>query len=133
MYLGDQLDVSQEGAAEEVAMAVDVLGQRMQHDVRAMQQGSLQSRRGEGAVHEDEKTRRVGTCCDGRDIEDVPRRIHWCFEIDCPAARRYHSIQIGWIVEVDRNYVDAEARQSLFGHRGRVGIQRPVYDQLIAL
>lgn len=133
MDLADELRTAEKSAAENVAVPVDVLGQRVEHDVRAVLDRSLQGRRGEGAVDDDDQAggmRQLGDPCD---IQDVGGRVHRRFEVNHPAPRRDRLVEVLRLGEIDRNDLDAEARQPLVQHRHDVRVERAVNDKFVAL
>ena len=78
--LVDPLLVRQDDAAEATALAVDVLGGRIDDDVSAEFQRLLLQRRGEDIVHHQPRADRIGDRCHRRDVDHFERRVRRAFE-----------------------------------------------------
>ena len=95
MQLVKRFGIAEQRAAEHIAMAVDVFGERVQHDIGTMLDGSLQCRGSEGAVDGDLHAARMGTFRDRGDVENGAQRIDRGLEIDEPGSLRDCGIEIG--------------------------------------
>jgi hypothetical protein len=107
--------VGEDGAAQAAALAVDVLGGRIDDDVGPKPQGLLEDRRGEHVGDDDAGTRRVGKVGDRREVDDLERRIGGRFQEHRGGRarqRRAPLVEIGTVDELGR---DAIARQQV-GH-----------------
>ena len=70
-----QLARADDGAADDVGMAAEVLGRAVHDDVRAQAQRLLQVRRGERVVHGQQGAGFAAELRDGGDIQDLQERI----------------------------------------------------------
>ena len=105
-----ELVVAQDGAAQAAALAVDVLGGRIDHDIGAELQRTLKGRGREHVVHDDARTRRMGQFADQRQIDHVEHRVRRRLQEDDvgrAAQRRAPLIGVG---AVDQRGLDAELR-----------------------
>ena len=78
--LVDPLLVGKDDAAEAAALAVDVLGRRIDDDMRAELERLLLQRRGEDIVDDQPRADRVGECGDRGDVDHFERRVGRAFE-----------------------------------------------------
>ena len=90
-------------AAETAALAVDVLGRRIDDDVGAVLQRPLQQRRREHVVDDDDGADLLGDLADGGDVDQLQRRIGRRLEEEqlvlgrtafCQASRSRPSISV---------------------------------------
>jgi hypothetical protein len=75
-----------QGASLHVAMAAEILGGGMQHDVHAEVQRPLQSGRGEGAVHQQQGAVGMGCLGDAAQVEHFEQRVGGCLRPDQPGG-----------------------------------------------
>ncbi len=88
------------GATDDVAVAVDVFGGRMNDDVGAMLDGPLQRRREKGVIHDDQCSSGMGGLADCREIGDAQQRVGWGLD---PHQRRLSGDRLGrggWVSEI---------------------------------
>jgi len=70
-----QLLAAGDGAAHDIAVAVQVLRERVHDDVSAARRGTEQDRRREGRIDGDRRAGRAGRGRDGGDIDDAQQRV----------------------------------------------------------
>lgn len=133
MQRAERLRVAEKRPAKGIAMTIDVLGQRVEHDVRPVLKRSLERGRGEGAVDCNRYAARVSALGNCRDVEDAAQRIDRRLEENKPGPLGDRGIEILWIAQIDRDDLDAEARDRLFDHGKRVRIKRLVDNEFITL
>ena len=73
-----------------VAVAVEVLGDGVHHQVGAQRDGALKDRRQEGVVHHDQRAGRRRTVRDGPDVGDAQQGVAGCFDPHQPGAVGEH-------------------------------------------
>ena len=99
--LGDFLLRGDHRAADHVAVAVDVLGGRMHHDVGAERDGLLPARRQEGVVGHHQRADGMRALRDVGDIGDAQQRIAGRFDPHQRGGLRQRGVDRGRIAEVD--------------------------------
>ena len=123
--------VAQDGAAQAAALAVDVLGGRIDHDIGAELQRALKGRGREHIVHHDAGAGRMGQFADQRQIDHVEHRVRRRFQkhdVGRAAQRRAPFVGVG---AVDQRGFDAELRGEVLddvqtGAEQRMGRHDPV-------
>ena len=109
----DELLGAEHRAAERAALAVDVLGRRVDDDVGAELERLGEHRRAEDVVDDDLRAGRVRQLGDGRDVDELLHRVARRLEED---RGRRHGQRLAPLVEVgavDEDGLDAPARQDL--------------------
>ncbi len=96
-----------------VAVSSDVLGGRMQDDVRAQFQGVLQVGRAEGVVHQHRNAFGLGDFRHSLDVGQNQRRVGGSFQVDQFGVFRDGLGEVGRIRGVDLGDGDAHARQGM--------------------
>ena len=108
--------VAQDGAAQAAALAVDVLGRGVDHDVGAESEGALDRRHAEHVVHDNAGADAVGEGGDRGDVHDRHGRVAGAFEEDAAGLRPERAlprVEIGAVHEIG---LDAVAGQQLVDH-----------------
>ena len=115
-----------DGAAQAVGVAVEVLGRRVHHNVRAERQRALQHRRHECVVDAHFGALRVRNLCHAGNIREHHQRIRRRLNVHKLGIRLHRLLNRGQIAGVDIFNLDAIARHNLVEepHRARVNVQR---------
>ena len=122
----------EDDAAETAALAVDVLGRRIDHAVGAERERGLEDRRGEDVVDDQ---RRAGLVRDLRhrgDVDDLERRIGRRFEKERLGVRPHRVAPLVEIGAVDQRRGNAEARQIILDDVAAGAEQRLRRDHMVA-
>ena len=131
--VGDELLVGEDDAAEAAALAVDVLGRRIDDDVGAELQRLLQERRGEDVVDDQPRAGLVGDLGDRGDVDDFERRIGRAFEEAAPWSSSLTACPpLAEVGAVDQRRGDAVARQQLLDDVAARAEQRLRRDDVVA-
>ena len=77
-------------SAEHIRVPADVLGGRMHHGIRAQKQRALQERGGEGVVHDQQGTCRMGDPRPARHVRDAQQRVRRGFDPEQRGLPRLH-------------------------------------------
>jgi hypothetical protein len=109
----DELARAQDRAAQRAALAVDVLGCRVHHDVGAELERPLQHRRGEGVVEHDLGAGLVREIAHRLDVDDVEHRIAGRFEQHGGGRLAERLLPLLEVAAVDELAGDAVFRQQL--------------------
>jgi len=102
--------------AQGTALAIDVFGRRMHHDVGAEFHRPLQDRRGKGVIHDDARARFMGDIGHAFDVDDFQRRIRGRLKKDEFGLRPHRRPPGGEIGAVDNGVRDTEAREDILDH-----------------
>ena len=108
----EQLGRAQQRAAQHPALAVDVLGGRVDHDVGPELQGRLEERRREDIVHHHPGAGLAGDGADGGDVGDLQQGIGRALQEHRPGVRPHGNAPGDVHVRaVHQGRLDAEARR----------------------
>ncbi len=108
--VGQELFRAEHGAAETAALAVDVLGRRVDDDVGAVRERPLQERRREDVVDDGQRADLAAELGDGGDVDEVERRVGRRLEEERLGVGA-HGLAPGLeVAAVDQGRGDAEAR-----------------------
>ena len=99
---GDEGFRRQDDAAEAAALAVDMLGRGIDHDVGAERERALPDRRGEHVVDDQPRAGLMRDLGDRRDVEHVERRIGRAFQEAAPGVRPHRLLPLVEIEAVDQ-------------------------------
>ncbi len=114
-------------------MAVDVFRERVDHDVGAVLQRTLQGRRREGRIHHDLDPRLAGDVRQRPDVEHLAGRVDGGLEIDEAGPGRQRPAQVRRVRQVDPDGLEPEPGQALVDQRRGVRVERVVDDDLVAM
>src|SRR5262245_708586 len=112
--LFDVVRRAQHNAAKTAALAVDVLGGGIDHDIGAELQRLLQDRRGEHVVDDHAGAGAAGDLGYGRNIDQVERRVGGSFEEHGPGVGAHGSCPRIEVAAIDQGRGDAKARTEVF-------------------
>ncbi|MNE47076.1 hypothetical protein D3C80_1414540 [compost metagenome] len=118
-------------ACSDIAMATEVLGRRMHHQVSTQLQRTLQVGRAEGVVDHHLDVVLVRKCCHGGDIGHLHVRVGRGFEVDHPgpiADRSGHRLQIA---HVDMPDLDPELADAMVQKGEGAAVQGPPHQYFI--
>ncbi|MNP15170.1 hypothetical protein D3C76_1075160 [compost metagenome] len=118
-------------AGGDIAMAAQVLGRRMHHQVRPQFQRSLQVGRAVGVIDHHGDSVLVRKRCHGSDIGHLHVRVGRCFEVDhlgLPADRRFKRLQVS---HVDMADLDPELTDAVVQKGKGAAVQSTPYQHLI--
>ena len=107
---------AEDHAAEAAALAVDMLGRGIHHDVGAERQRALPDRGREHVVDDQPGAGLMRDLGDGADVEHVERRIGRAFQEAAFGIRPHRLAPLVEIEAVDQGRFDAVARQQIFDH-----------------
>ena len=96
-------------AAHHVAVAVEVLGGGVEHDVGAVLERPLEERRGEGVVHHEEVAVRLGEVADGGEVDQVHHRVGGRLAVDHAGGGRERALHVGHVAHVHEGELEPEA------------------------
>ena len=102
-----------EDPADDDAVPRKVLGGRMHHQVGPFVERATQRRRGHGRVHQERNAMLAGERRDGREIEDIHRRIPDCLAEEEPRLRTHRRAPRFRVPRRHEGRGDAEARQRI--------------------
>src|SRR5581483_11808886 len=106
--LVERLVARHERAAEDVRVAVDVLGRRVEHDVRSELERALDDRRRERVVDDDERSLRAGELRAGGYVRDLEERVRRRLEPEELRLLRERRLDGGEVLRVHEVELDAE-------------------------
>ena len=130
--LVDPFLVGKHDAAEAAALAVDVLGRRIDDDMRAELQRLLLQRRGEDVVHHQPRADRVGERRDRRDVDHFERRVGRAFEEEQLRVRPDRLFPVLDVGAVDQRRLDAVFRRQRLDHPAAGAEQRARRHDVVA-
>ena len=130
--LGQLVVAGHERAADDVGVPAEVLGRRVQHDVRAQRERLLQVGRGEGVVDDEPGARLARDVGDRGDVRDAQQRVGRRLAPDDAGGRPDRRAQGVEVAEVDGGVLDAPRREDLVDQpvRAAVGVVRD--DDVVA-
>ncbi|MNR14522.1 hypothetical protein D3C85_1310040 [compost metagenome] len=128
----DVLLAAQHGSGQQVAVAAQVFGGRMQHDIRAVFQRPLQHRCGEGVVDDGQQALGARDGGHGGDIDQAQVRIGRCLEIDRPGLRADGGGHCLPLREIREYRAHAKARQPLREQREGGAVDDLVHHDFVA-
>ena len=131
-FVHDEFLRGEHDAAEAAALAVDVLGRRIDDAVRAERQRALIQRRGEHVVDHERRAGRMSDLRHLGDVDDLERRIGRAFEKERLGVRPHRIAPGVEIAAVDQRRGDAEARQIVLDHVAAGAEHRLGGDDVIA-
>ena len=132
MWSVDELLRAEDDAAEAAALAVDMLGGRIDHAIGAERERALPKRRREHVVDHQRRARLMRDLGDAGDVDHFQRRIGRRLEeagLGVRAQRRPPGVEIG---AVDDGRGHAEARQVVLDHVEARAEQRPRRHDMVA-
>jgi hypothetical protein len=112
----DEILGGEDDAAEAAALAVDVLGGRIDDAIRAERERALPQRRGEHVVDDQRRPGLVRDRGDRADVQDLQRRIGRALEEEGFRARPHRRAPLRKVEPVDQGRGDAEPWQELLDH-----------------
>ena len=125
--------VGEDDAAEAAALAVDVLGRRIDDDVGAEFERLLEERRREHVVDDQPRAGLVGDLGDRRDVDHFERRVGRAFEEEHLRVRPHRLLATASRSLPSTSVeVDAVSRQQLLDHVAAGAEQRPGRDDMVA-
>ncbi|CCC96685.1 protein of unknown function [Azospirillum baldaniorum] len=110
------LVVGQDDAAQTAALAIDVLGRRIDDDVGAHLERALQHRRGEGVVDHHLGPGLVGESADRAQVDDLKPRVAGRLQEDDLGRLGQRLFPLGQVGAVDEDRLDPEAGRQLLDH-----------------
>ncbi len=108
--IGQELLAAEHRAAEAAALAVDVLGRRIDHDVGAVGEGALQHGRCEHIVDHGRDAVLLGERGDGADVDEVERGVGRRLEEERLRVGTDGGFPVLDVAAVDQRHGDAKAR-----------------------
>ena len=130
--LVDPLLVGKDDPAEAPALAVDMLGRRIDDDMGAEFERLLLQRRREDVVDDDARADAVGDLRDRGDVDDFERRIGRAFEEEQLGVRPHRRFPLCHVAPVDERRLDAVFRHQRFDHPAAGAEQRPRGHHMVA-
>ena len=121
-----------DGAADAVAMAGQILGERVHHDVGTMIDGAHQIRRGHGVVDNQWNTMRMSDLGQGRDIRHVAKRIANGFAVNRLGLFIDELAKAGWIARIGKPDLNALLGKGVRKQVVRPAIQGAGRDNIVA-
>ena len=109
----DEVHWSEHGTTESTALAVDVLGRRIDDDVRPVLQWLRENGRPEDVVHDDLGASGMGQLAHGSDVDQFHHRVARGLEEDGGRGHRKGRTPLVEIGAVDQDGFDPETRQDL--------------------
>jgi hypothetical protein len=131
-HLGQGFRRADDGAGEQVAVAAEVFGRRMQHEVGAEFERALQIGRAIGVVDYRQGAVAAGDGAHCRDVHQAHVRIGRRLEEHHAGGRIDRGVEVGRIGEVDVSHLDAELRQAMVEVAEGAAVERLVGDDLVA-
>ena len=95
-------------AAHHVAVAVQVLGGGVEHDVGAVLERPLEERRGEGVVHREEVPVGLGQVADRGEIDQVHHRVGGRLAVDHAGGGGERALHVAHLAHVHEGELEAE-------------------------
>ena len=123
---------AQEGAAHDVAVAAQGLGEAVHDDVRPQPQRALEEGRGEGVVHHDGQAGRMCLARNGLDVDDLDRGVRGALEHDQAAARAGHVAEAQEIGGRDDAAGHSPLREQVAHELRRAPVERRAGQDLVA-
>jgi len=118
-------------AAEAVAVAAEVFGQRMDDDVGAVLEGAAQVGRGHGVVDDDRHAVLVGNFGQLFEVGDVAQRVADGFAEDSLGLGIDQFLDSGWVVVVGKADVDAVLREGMGEQVVGAAVERARRDDVV--
>ena len=106
--LGQVVPRGDQQAAHHVAVAVQVLGRRVEHDVGPVLERPLEIRGGEGVVHHVQVPVRLGEIAERGQIRQVHHRIGRRLAVDHAGGRRERPLDVADVAHVHEGDADAQ-------------------------
>jgi hypothetical protein len=128
----DELLRRQDDAAETAALAVDVLGRRIDHAVGAERERALPDRRREHVVDDQPRAAAMRDLGDAADVEHVERRVGRAFQEAAFRVRPHRLAPLVEIEAIDQRGGNAVARQQVFHYIAARSEQRLRGNHVIA-
>ena len=130
--LGYERFRGEDDPAEAAALAVDVLGRGIHHDIGAQAKRALPDRRRKHIVDDQPRAARMRDFCDRGDVEHVERWIGRAFQKAAFCVRTHRLAPLVEIEAIDQRGRNAVARQQVFHHVAARSEQRLRGDHVIA-
>src|SRR4029077_9879518 len=107
-----------QSATEHVAMAGEIFGDRVHHDVSPKPERELKQRRGPGVVTSQESVGFLGNLRDGANIGDMQQRVGGCFNPDEFGGGGYRALYRCQVLHVDQRVLEPPVGQQAFEQDG---------------